>query len=502
MIADEERPLPQSEMSDGCSMLELLLPHIRVEVGMALIRYLYTDQLLGGSYNECKSDVDGSYVSKRWVPSFAFLQDLYKVAKEFLLGRLMHLCKQVLNYFESTYEASIKTSKIGQDQPMIQIEGTKNKEVASLCLDYGTSLLRRKTLSSYESVNHIKLIASDKIIQIRPCILIMRSLFFRNLLSSTVARDSGNDISKNMRLSSSTFHVPCSFPALVRLVYYLHTGIISNPVTNPTNVEEPWNLDHDDNEGAKKKELEPQKNLLKCHFLELEEDLRNAHLFQVFDMKSECESRVEITAENVERVLKVSKDINSPYLKEKVLYFLSNKLCDKNVYNKLQQLSKRNNTLMSDLFERIKNSETNRYRRGGISFLMKTYPGGYGYDLRIPREIQRDWKEVEERKREHEKEKRARAMKDIMGTFWFDFYFELDHEALEKCKKNNESSILIGWIWTKSFIKSILKTSGGKAILAMFSYSMIQGRVKLGAWVPITNAIFILVFGRAMLFGL
>ena len=472
MIAAEERPQPQSEYH-STAMIELFLPKIRFEVGEAMVRFLYTDYLFGGKFTCINGESFSSFTSlQKLIPSIVFFQDVFRAAKDFQLIRLMHFCEKIMDYYNLEY-----------DRCESETEYTRNeRNTATLSSDLGMNLLQSNNHSLKPKSSHVQLVASGKSIQVHLCLLSTRSLYFQNIFSSAKEEDRFN----NMSSSLSSIEIPCTFSAMIRFTYFLYTG------TLPTNIIMGSSRKTHANSTEKKTFSKNEGKGEDIVFQEQVENLRSAHFFQVLDMKDHCEACIKVTRENVGRIFDLAVEVNSARLKEEALYALSSNLGDEIVLDQLRELSTRHEHLMSEIFERIKNSEASR-TKGGAEMGFQ-----YGYDMLIPREFQRDWLQVEKFQRQREKKKQERIMKEMLRSHWFDFQFKLDAADVRK-DDTHEFSLAFVRAWIRSLLLCFWKTRGGKIIVAVIMNTIIQRQIKLRIWIFIANALFLTICGAFMI---
>lgn len=472
MIANEERPRPQSDDGFGLT-LEIFLSDIRLDVARTLIRFLYTDHLLVCD-NTSRDQENTSINPLRSIPPIFFFNDLLKKAKEFGLNRLMKLCKRYIDYYHYINKNRGLVSENDNSHIIMDEENHSSSLRSDIMNNFLSENQSKPSIANKNLSFSIQLIASGKCIEVHPCILSTRSEYFRNLLRSAPFP------------FKAPIEVPCKFPALIRLVYYLHTGLLLS-----TRSDDDVEIEVDEHET---KHIESYNNV----FQDLQEDLRNAHLFQVMDMKHECESRIEVTKENVIQVLELAVEVNSERLKEHVLYILSSQLGDPVIQTQLMNIGFQYKDILSEIFERVKNSEKSR-TKGGKSMVVSG--NGCGYDLMIPRELQRDFIEVEQRKRLQKRMQQDEITKKMMGSHWFNFDVRFDQNVWKE--KGGGTFTFSHYVkWLQSLFMAFLKTNGGKMIMAVSAYFWIQRRVTLGIWIPIINVLFMVLCGHIMISGI
>jgi hypothetical protein len=161
----------------------------------------------------------------------------------------------------------------------------------------------------------VKILTDDEIdIMAHACILKNTSTYIRSIISVNQRRSPILEIK-----------LPGSHSSIIRMLLYLYTGIVS--------------------------EISSEQDLV--------DDLKNAHKYELWDMKSQCESALSVTISNAPDILLLSQKVQSKRLETEALITIAHNLksyysCKDSKEKLLFILSQCSYNVRDELFERIK----------------------------------------------------------------------------------------------------------------------------------------------------
>jgi len=300
LLAIEDRP--QDYFS---SPSELILPGIRHDIMKIMLCFIYTDSV---------PNLDRL--------SFASLMDVWSAAKSMDLCKLAHKCREILEK-DHGYQVNI------DEQPKASSSsGNNHRDPAALnppLPSFASDMSKALGDSRFADVRiHVQ----DKTLYAHECMLRHASGYFASLLDGS--KQNERTLGSTTTATTTTLELPGTYAQVVRLLLYLYTGY-STSATSAS-----------------------QQDLI--------DDLINAHRYQLPEMKSQCDSAIQVTPENACDMLLLSIQVNSTRLKIQSMHIMS-KYLSKQVEHQVLK-AKFDSTLAAcpmsikdELFEMIKDAK-------------------------------------------------------------------------------------------------------------------------------------------------
>ena len=263
MILQEQRP-------DQVFLTEIIVPGIQHDIMKYIIRFLYTDS------------IDTICLS-----SFDSLVNILKAAKMLQLENLVSKCEQVLSV---VYESKMIDDGILITTVTKNDESNDHSSLNSLSEDLGSFFSQQDP----EFAN-IRVIAKDDntVIHAHECILRSSSEYFRNLLDYNLSINKRLNRNKAIQTDKTTTIVlPGTHQSVLRLLFFLYTGIAQTKTPTTNDEMDSTTLDDD-----------------------FKIDLMNGDTFKLPEMKAQCESTVQVSPDNACDVLLSSIEVKSTTLK-------------------------------------------------------------------------------------------------------------------------------------------------------------------------------------------
>lgn len=360
-----------SNNNNHTTALELSIPTVQYDIMKCLINFLYTDGLQIEKNTPYKYYYSSNNDSKKnnSLSHVAFFMDMKKTALDFRLERLVEICDSILNEFGFHNNSNNEKEAFGEEEK-------EEKDLAN-----ALSL----TLLNQDNDADVCFIVDDvESMKAHKCILSARSTFFRKLLASN-------------KQYYTKVQSPEKIVDLMQLLYFIYTGklMLSLP-----------SIDNDDDGNI---EDLTQQILLK--------NLVMSHKYEVWDMKSLCESSIKITQDNILNLCEIAKTTNAVRLKAKIINYLYKQFCcpsfsDEKKINRVirrqqQQdiiliLNKKYPNILNQIFELIKQ------RDGGFLLISE--------QLQPP-----SYQEIIKRKNLQRKKRQDKMSQEIMNTSFLPF---------------------------------------------------------------------------------
>lgn len=336
ILEEEQQHRKRLKASDGDTLMELLLPTLRVDVARRVLEFIYTDDFT----------IEASETS------YYLIHDVMRAAKLFQLSSLALLCRKRL--LSASPSSLLETSDLLPDESSANEPSVANSE------DEGETRNAEppRTLNDDmkcalwdENWADTILVAEGRSIPVHRCMLVARSEYFRAVLAF---RRSSAQAAATRPIETNTIcvHVEDSYAGLVRVLRFIYYDQVALPHlygASSGDVKD-GDLNQDERDG----EDDQTDHLF--------EDLIAADKYGLDRMKRLCEHALRVNAVNCLEVLVVANLIHAAHLKHVAMRVVQTHLADVTRRRDFQRFQQAFPHLLEELYANLRDASRDDFR--------------------------------------------------------------------------------------------------------------------------------------------